>query len=863
MAILIVELAAETVTKVTGHIRVLLLLAAAALPAAAQGLPPAPPMSQATALYQQLGSVGLDSNRVFHIRDASIEHPDLHISFNDGTIAFTQDVLGRVTGAYFEGEGDLLIMPPNRAERASLGLFTGAAILEEQFTSAYLRFNDDTRQKLQPFLFAASDPQAFFAAHDATARLLASSDALRLLTTFSRFLPAAEPMQPLAAYSGNDHFLHMRLSSPRRGLFDVFFDSLAHEQVSAGQLTQEPEGIFYDLWTSFALPSRAGVSEGAEGVGPSHAVDISSYRIRARVTLPHELAAIALLQMEARQSGERALLFELSRFLQIKSVEADGRPVEFVHNPAIEGTQLARRGNDIVAVVFSEPLRAGQQLRLRFEYSGPVLSEAGGGLLYVGARGTWYPNRGLAMSQFDLQFHYPAGWTLLATGKNVPPLPDVGLPGGAPGEQVGRWVSERPIPVAGFNLGQYVKASAKASKAVVDTYAATGVERTFPRPPVAPDTMPATPGISPAAPLPRQRVQITLPAPAPVPSPARNAQAVADEAAQAIDFLSPRLGPFPYSSLALTQMPGKNSQGWPGLIYLSSLAFLTPHERELFHFSRQADVLYGEVMPAHEVAHQWWGDLVAWHDYRDQWIGEALANYSVLLMLQQERPQDFALMLQTYREQLLQKNKASMELRQAGPVTLGLRLSSSKFPDAYDAIAYGRGTWLFHMLRCMLRDAAPSEKGRRTPAENGDQLFWRVLRLLQQRFAGKVMDLQDVQQAFQENLPPSLWYEGRKSLDWFFDGWVNGTAIPSLQLKHARFLHKKNLTLAAGSIEQADAPSDLVTSVPIYAAIRGGSPVLLGRVFADGPVTPFRLRAPAGAHKLLLDPYETVLRRPR
>ena len=42
---------------------------------------------------------------------------------------------------------------------------------------------------------------------------------------------------------------------------------------------------------------------------------------------------------------ERATLwFELSRFLQMESVTLDGEPVEFIHNPAVEGTQLSRRG---------------------------------------------------------------------------------------------------------------------------------------------------------------------------------------------------------------------------------------------------------------------------------------------------------------------------------------------------------------------------------------------------------------------------------------------------------------------------------------------------------------------------------------
>jgi hypothetical protein len=39
--------------------------------------------------------------------------------------------------------------------------------------------------------------------------------------------------------------------------------------------------------------------------------------------------------------------------------------------------------------------------------------------------------------------------------------------------------------------------------------------------------------------------------------------------------------------------------------------------------------------------------------------------------------------------------------------------------------------------------------------------------------------------------------------------------------------------------------------------------VLLGRVFADGDESTFHLSAPLGAHKIVLDPYETILTRPK
>ncbi len=114
-----------------------------------------------SALYARIRSVGLDPQRVYHVRDASIDRPNLHLDFDDGTLAFTEDICGRITGAFFEGEGEIRLRPPNRVERGSLALFTGMAILEEQFTSGYLRFNDDTAAVLQPFLTPAPEAAEF------------------------------------------------------------------------------------------------------------------------------------------------------------------------------------------------------------------------------------------------------------------------------------------------------------------------------------------------------------------------------------------------------------------------------------------------------------------------------------------------------------------------------------------------------------------------------------------------------------------------------------------------------------------------------------------------------------------------------
>ena len=148
-------------------------------------------------LYLQLGRVGLDPQRVYKVREASLERSAIHISLEDGTIAFTKDVMGRVTGAFFEGDGEILLVPPNEVERKSMSLFTGMAILEERFATAYFRFNDDTMAELRPDLRATDNAQEFVKRWDESAKNLAHSDAMRLLVSLSRNLPGAGSSSPL------------------------------------------------------------------------------------------------------------------------------------------------------------------------------------------------------------------------------------------------------------------------------------------------------------------------------------------------------------------------------------------------------------------------------------------------------------------------------------------------------------------------------------------------------------------------------------------------------------------------------------------------------------------------------------------
>ena len=811
----------------------------------AQTLPP-------EQLYEQLSTVGLDPENIITVRDASIDKEDLHISLNEGTLGLLRAVDGRVTGALFIGEGEILLIPPRPEEKQSMALFTGSAVLNEHFTFAYLRFDDPGMVTLLQRASRPSPPPAdFLEKYDSFAKNLSALDAL-LLT------------QALTTASPQPTFLHARIVGKKLGIFDVLMDRNQQEQLLVAQVKPEAARPAIDVWSAFCVRSQ----READGTCKPYEDDVTArrYVLDTTVDPTHSVNVIARATFHAEKDGGRVLLLHLGRSLQIESATYRGVPIAFLAPAGANG-----RVDETFGLVMPESLQAGQDYEIELRYSGPILTDAGGGLVYVRERGKWYPTTGLSMADFDMTFHYPAGWQLLATGEPGEERMDGDV-------QFARWRTSRAIPFAGFNLGHYVEAKTPPEPGMpqIITYATRELEKAL-QPQAAP------PVIDPLPPpgwhrRPPPRMNAAPPAPPPVIDPSKNALEVGEQAAQTIRFLEPRLGKFPFRSLHVTQFPGVDSQGFAGLIYLSSLVFLNPEQRWRGHPPDEVnatEIIFDRVMAAHETAHQWWGDSVFWDSYREQWLCEALSNYMALAQVEADTPEYFATVMDQYRTELITPQRdGDRKLKDAGAVSLGVRLDSSKYPNAYDAVAYGRGTWLIHMLRAMYRDAAahpssavrtsgkarrPARKPEPAPAPDPDAAFFGVLRGLQDRFAGKSMTTRDVRTAFEAVLPTALRFEGRQSLDWFFDGWVSGTAVPRIELAKVRFSKGPKRSVSF-TIEQSECPKTLITSIPIYVERESGPPVFLARVFADGLESEITLAVPADAKKLLLDPYRTVLR---
>lgn len=833
-----------------------LFLAAGLLGGAGAQAPAPPPTSPSIAeLYAHLAGAQLNPTRVYRVDGLDIDDEDVHISLIHGTLGLlapTEGVsLPGMGGAIFAGQGEILVMPPDAADRLAMANFTGAAILDEQFNSAYFRFTDGALRlagaELAEPLPADAEAQAFVAQWKGTATSLNQTQGLRLL---------AEVLN-----HGRTPYFYARIGGEHLGPFQVLVDRSLPEQVSITGEDATKHG-FADVWASFRMrTARAGPPEASRD--PDE-IQVESYRVRSDIGADLSLRGEAVVSFRARVGGDQVLAFDLASGLHLESVtDETGRQLDFVqfgvlHDPARPPAPPRAGSSPVVAAILAAPLAVGRKYQLRFRYGGRIIFAAAHGLYALADRADWYPNRPGQPAAHDLTFTYPAALTLVATGaKTAVP------PGAAPlpaGYARSHWLSLQPLALAGFNLGIYQEAEAEATSpqgpVEIRVYGAKAP------PPLAAAVAGGGPSLAPSA---------TSDIP-PAPTAAQLAQ-VARKTARNVEFYEQRFGPMPYRRLAVTELPMRLGQGWPGLLYLATDSFLSPAQLEDLKLPTAARTQYPLMRP-HEIAHQWWGDEVGWHDYHDQWLPEALATYSSLLYLESQPGGEAAMhaVLEQERQALLQRNAQGQEVQSAGPIWLGVRLDSGRFPNAYDTIIYDKGSWILHMIREMLRSPeagdAPAPAGSRnaTAFDPRDARFFALLQDFLRTYAGKTPSTADFERVAERHWPAALDLTQDGNLDWFFREWVDWTGVPRYEVIKEHWLGRGARQRLAGVLAQEQVPGGFLMPVPLYLRANGQLRYL-GTVAAQGPRTAFAFSLPAGwpsggaPPPIAIDPNDTILKR--
>jgi hypothetical protein len=780
-------------------------------------------------ILASLNALRLDNHAVysFSAKDhIEIRQADVTLYFTEGKIAFFEPFDGRVTGFVFSGLGHALAVPREPVEKQQMARFLGTPVLDQQFLSAYVRFTNDTAKdllsQLQHAGIGPSTDSEFVALWRPQLERLNPTHSLRILLE--------------KYYASPRHFFHAGVDGIATGPFDILLDDSRNENVFFGQSRHTNNVTFYDVWSSYTLPGSVPLRV---------PYDALHYHVETNIQPDNSLVGSTAVDFRALTGDEQVLFIQLARSLRIESISLnDGQLLSFFQNEGLTEQELRTRGDDTLCVFFPHPPAAGESFTLHFRYRGNVIADAGNGVFFVGARESWYPHYGDAseFSLYDLTFRWPKRLRLVATGEKSNEHEEGDF-------RVAQWTTSRRVPEAGFNLGEYALSSVTTGDRTVDVYANRQLEQAIlarlAPPPVDLDINSRIASAeSSVAPHNAMRP--------PTPSPADALKQLARDIDASIHFYEQYSGPFPFHHLGVSQIPGTFGQGWPGLLYLSTLSFLPQQAQERAGLNAAGQEQFTELVPFHEVAHQWWGNVVGWSSYRDQWLNEAIATYYSLLFADSQKNPDRTahVWLDRYRKRLITKApNEDLSPADIGPLTMGSRLTSSKSPFAYDVIVYSKGAWVIHMLREMLRQPNSPEP---------DARFTALWRTLVSKYAQAPLSTAQFQREVEAVMTPKMDLEGGHSMDWFFDQYVRGTGIPHYKVQFTSRRTEKGVQVR-GKLLQSEVPRSFIAPVPLYLSAGQGRSIFLGTVLAVGDETPFSFTTQTEPRKLLIDPRMTLL----
>ena len=191
-------------------------------------------------------------------------------------------------------------------------------------------------------------------------------------------------------------------------------------------------------------------------------------------------------------------------------------------------------------------------------------------------------------------------------------------------------------------------------------------------------------------------------------------------------------------------------------------------------FTAETENLFNsDSLVAHELAHQWFGDLVTCKDWSQIWLNEGFATYYDWLW-----QGDFG----GTNETLFALHSAAKGILANQNETRGIVWRKFGEPEEmFNYLAYPKGAWVLHMLRCQL----------------GADLYRKCVRTYLDRHAYGSVTTEDLKKVIEE-------LSGR-SFDRFFDQWVHGIGAPTLEVNYS---WDEKAKLARVSVKQTQKISD-------------------------------------------------------
>ncbi len=470
---------------------------------------------------------------------------------------------------------------------------------------------------------------------------------------------------------------------------------------------------------------------------------------------------------------------------------------------------------EFLSVILPKPLSAGEKLTIITNYSGrDAITNEGNGNYFPVARENWYPSSAAAglgeYTAYDLTFRIPKGMKIVATGTLVNETTE--------GDRdVTAWRSEVPLTVAGFNFGRFKVQEGKLTKPeyVVQAYANEN----------PPEWVQALRNSGENAGVAAPRTALGLAVQPEVAlgnmsTTGLEKKALAD-GELSIELYSDYFGPLPYKRLAMTQQTACNfGQSWPTLVWLPICSFFDTTVRHQLGLDF-ADHGYWKIVAPHEVAHQWWGHDVGFNSYRDQWMSEGFADFSASLFIQmiEKDPKKFIEFWNDERELITTRNKEGLRAIDAGPLTMGYRLNNARTGNNVTRfLIYPKGAYILQMVRFMMWDR-----------QTGDQNFKALMQDFVRTYSGRAATTEDVKAMVEKHQTADMAALGGPKMDWFFDEYVYGTALPAYKMDSSFDKDADGDVVLNFKLTQSNVDQNFRMLVPIYLEMPDGRVLSLGR----------------------------------
>ncbi|HLH03330.1 MAG TPA: carboxypeptidase regulatory-like domain-containing protein [Bryobacteraceae bacterium] len=724
--------------------------------------------------------------------------------FRRGTITFFEPVHGKTVGAVFTGEGQFTLTPLMPIDKAELRRRAGAGAFEEDFTRVVFRFSNGLSRN---FLLLTSGPAE--TPREAQAAVADWENTLRHREEIPRSMLESflegDAIDNVAADT-----LAAVYNPSRPGFFSAYIQGVKHHDLRFQARARGGAVLQLDSPEEVALLNVAPMSlddgiwymghakeEYQKGVASSSEerryFAAKRFKMETVIGKNRHLTSLATIDLEPLVAGERVLKFHLLPNLRVSRVtDAERKELYFI--------QESRKADGSFYVIFPEPCAPGKLYQITVEYAGDhVIQDAGTGSFYIGARESWYPtpNSFGERSIYELTFRVPKQYTLVSVGA----LQNSGVEDEM---AVTRWLTPKPVAIAGFNYGDYKRTELR------DEQTHTTFEGYYL--PELPDYLKH-----------RQAVESLAPH-------AMTEYALKVSRAE-VQLCNYYFGPDGFERLYITEQPNFNfGQSWPNLVYLPISAYTDATQRYLLfgEINNKFSAFVDEVTP-HEVSHQWWGHAVGWASYHDQWLSEGFAEFSASLFVEQgqgpNHDKDYRKFWERLHDEILQKQQFGASPNDAGPLWLGIRLASPRNASAYQMVTYPKGAYVLAMLRSLMRD------------EKGDKRFIEMMHDFVEAHRDRPASTESFKAIAEKHMPPNIDFSHNGTLDWFFNEWVYGTEIPRYTFTYEIAPAANGHVKAKLHLTQSEVGPEFAMGVPLFADFGKGHPVRIGQFPIVGSTT--------------------------